>query len=440
MRKQLFQSAVIAIIMSGVMGSTIMPLTPASAQTSDERRNMDAIKRVKQGLDQAEKNIDRIKPSTSERSLANIAERIDRAEIQLKKLSSSTDGYPAQETRIRDLRDRLATAQQSFSNTFSNREGDRELLEQLQAEGKTAEDDKLVREATTLAQNMKFMDFEHSHLTREESPRLEYIHYASHFPPTLNRINELLSVYGNMDPRDVRQFSGPSLSMLVQEGGPEFKLASEKLATFGAPAIRAAKQKLDAAYVEASSSIQDGRPADILDNDTIYGALHYLEHVSAIYRSRPDAEQRLVEQYDQLEARAESDVRGLISQAMSEIVKNNKPVANQFSDPDRAEIDKMIRERWASAYPADKILQVRIPQSDWVRRREPGWRDGYLIMFDYSTVTPYVVVKEADGMASEWGMVAEKDHTLDDEISVSFGRLRSDKLDPRFTVLESALD
>ena len=438
-KPNLLKTFAAASLISITLSSTAI-MGAAAANPNADRKLEEAMDRITQTLDYAEKKIEGIKASTSENSLNSISKRIDRAQKLLQGVSPDTQDFVDQQNRIAELRQRLSNAVAAAKSAEKDRDAHRTALSALAEAGTTKADDQFVRDANTLASAIKFMDFEHSHLDREYSPKEEYSHYARHFPTTLERIKVLLETYGSMDPRDVREFSGPALSMLVQEGGPDFKLAEEKLSKFGEAAINRAETKLNLAYTTVDEAIKSGEPATILDNPAVFGSLHYFENVAFIYRSRPDADSSLLHKYAELEQIADTRVKARINDAMSEIVKNNKPVANKFADPDRATIENLVRARWADAYPSDKILQVRIPQQNWVRRQEPGWRDGYLIMFDYSITTPYVVVQEENKMASMWGMTAEKDHTLDGEISVSFGRLRTEQLDPRFTVLQSSLD
>ena len=428
-----------ALMLSSASAVLLPPMAQAAIYQPDQD-TLDQIQRVTQSLDRSARNIERIGPDTNERRIESIERALDRDSKRLAGLDTSIPEVAALITRIDQMRAQMADAQASAGAAAGNREAQREQLGSWQAAGRTSEDDAFIRTASYLAGEVKFMDFQHNHLMREDGIAEQYVRFATTYPDTQARIDQILADYAGMDPRDVREFSGPSLAMLVQEGGPDFQEANDRLSAFGQPALNRARSLLSDAESVAQAALSSGRPGDLIENRTVEGALNYLDGVSRVYRARPDAERSVLAAYDQLQDRANANLRAALSEALSQVIAENPPVSNAFVGGDRASIERMVRERWAQAYPNDEILQVRISQRDWVRRREPGWRDGLLIMFDYSIVTPWVVVAERDGMASQWGMVAEKDHTQGDQISISFGRLRTDDLDPRFTVLRSNLD
>ncbi|MCR9130690.1 MAG: hypothetical protein NXI12_14340 [Alphaproteobacteria bacterium] len=417
--------------------------TPAPAQAVAQALDQDTadqIARVSQSLDRTEERIGDIEPGDDERRIASILRSLDRDSSRLAGLDQGVAEVSALVARISDLRSRLEAATAAAGSAAAGREADQARLEAWRSSGRTREDDQFVRVAERLAGEVKFMDLRHAHLMRPDGIVEQYVRFAENYPPTQDRIDQILQDYADMDPRDVRAASGPALAMLVQEGGPVFQEASARLEAFGAPALDHARGLIAEAERTAAAALEGGRAGDLVGNRAIEGALAYLDNVERIYNARPDADSGVTASFAALQRQADRGVRDRLRQALAIVVAGNDPVRNDFRGGDRATVERMVRERWASAYPDDEILQVRISQSDWVRRREPGWRDGILIMFDYSIITPWVVVAEADGMASQWGMVAEKDHTQGDRISISFGRPRTSGLDPRYTVLQSNLD
>ena len=341
------------------------------------------------------------------------------------------------------LKERYAKALALFEAGAAARAQDSDKLKNWAAAGKLKSDEDFLRVAIETARWMKFMDISAPALSKNNQLAEEYSRYAVSFPPAYERVNQIASEYDGMNPVDVRSAGGGSnLQLFLQEGEYQsiFDQAWRNLEAFGEPALARANEIVDKAVTTAQQALDAGDPGKLVGNKEIIGAQTYVESISAVYASRPDKEPGIVAGYKSLNGKVDEALGALVREAFGEIVAGNTPVEDKFQDADRAAIDRMARERWANAYPQDKIIEIRIPNEAWIRRSEPGWKNGLFVMLQYSIVTPYVVVEESDGLASLWGMVAEKDHLEGDEITLSFGRLRERQLDPRYVVLKSSLD
>lgn len=409
---------------------------PSSQPSKSER----AMSRIENSLKQIESQLKKVRPDTSENTLNGIQKKIDRSRKWLSALPEDTAGHGQISGDLDVLEANLNKHQSNSKMAASKRAGDVLKMKERASQETSEEHYQFMVNAERLSSAMEFMDFNHPHMDRKDSITQEYKHYASQYPIAFEKVQELMTFFEGMDDRDVREIFNPLTAQMVRSGAEQYILAQSKLDDFGKNALEVAADKITLAGKNVRHAIDDGRAADLLEDKSISDALNYLENVKTIYQARPDVDAKTLKDYKGLQKRADLEINDTMLEAFNIIVAKNPPVANGFLGSDRDAVEKMVRYRWNEAYPDDEILQVRITQTDWVRRREPGWRNGYLIMFDYSIVTPYVVVKEKEGLASQWGMVAEKDHTLEDEISISFGRLRSEKLDPLYTVLQSNLD
>jgi len=415
------------------------PTAIALQPKSDIEETMD---RASSYLDQVEQRLDRIRPTTSENSVRGIKRQFDRAQ---KAIDAIPDGEPGKAdilSRMGALEERYDQALVKFEAAEAVKEEHLAQLAEWDAAGKLKSDEEFLSVAIDTARWMKFMDINAAALSKDDQLADEYARYAASFPPAYTRVSEIARDYKGMDPVDVRSSGGGSnLQLFLQEGEYQgiFDQAWANLEMFSAPAVDRGNALLDEAIASARTSLDSGRPGDLVGNKQILGVQHYIDSISKVYGARPDKDPTIVTAYDALNTKLDDDLGGVIREAFQEIVAENDPVANRFRDADRAAIEKMVRERWNNAYPKDKIIEIRIPQDQWLRRSEPGWRNGLLVMLQYSIVTPYVVVEEEGGLASLWGMVAEKDHLENDEITISFGRLREKNLDPRYVVLQSSL-
>jgi len=416
-------------------------LEEANAATpSKPSKSESDMKRIIQNLVRIENDLNKVKPTTSENSLNNIQKKIDRSRKLLSVIPKNAPGYKVTDESINEFERQLHAVQDKSKGAQQNREADLEKMKSLLAQTSKEHHFKFISSAEILSSSMAFMNYQHPHMNRKDSITQEYKNYATQFPIVFDKVSELLDFFDNMDTRDIHMVFDSLTSQMVSSNGKKYVSAKENLDNFGLKAIQEADAKIDVAGMNARNAILEERAVDVLTDTSISSALNYLENSFTIYKARPDADSVILQKYKTLEAKADKEINDVMLEALTIITKNNVPVPNAFNGSDRKTIEQMVRARWKEAYPGDVILQVRIKQSDWVRRREPGWRNGYLIMLDYSILTPYVVVKEKDGLASQWGMIAEKDHTLQDKISISFGRLRTKKLEPLYTVLQSNLD
>ena len=437
--KKILISTVVAAIAALAPISNIGGQQAYAAPSDRPSKTERAMSRIIQSLKKIESDLNRVQPDTSENTLNGIQKKIDRSRKWLAALPADAEGHEGVENDLDALQSQLGGHLARYTQAADAREGNLEKMKEMLAQSSKEAHYEFMVNADNLASAMEFMDYKHSHMNREDSITQEYKHYATQYPAVFERITELMSFFDGMDERDVRDVFNPSLSQMVRSNGESFKLAKSKLDDFGDNAIAVAGEKITLAGKNARAAIDEDRAADLLSDTSVTDALNYLNNAKTIYTARSDADPATLKKYKALQARANKEVNDVMLEAFNIIVANNPPVSNAFMGHDRATVEAMVRDRWNQAYPEDEILQVRITQQDWVRRREPGWRDGYLIMFEYSIATPYVVVKEKDGLASQWGMVAEKDHLSNEEISISFGRLRNKKLDPLYTVLQSNL-
>jgi len=405
-----------------------------------DKKTERALARAVQNLDMAERDLGRIKPTTSIQSITNIQKRLTRAEEGLADIPDGTEGKDEALSRLDQLTMQYNAALAKAESAVAEREENIETLKSLAAEGYFEEVRLFLNAANDLAGEVKFMDYKAPPLSSPHHDMADsYARFAAAYPPTYQRVQELRDKFGDFVAKDLGEYGTSNLETLIWFGGKDFDTAWEKLSAFGEEALAFAEGELSTAATLADAALAADQPGDLLYNEEITGRQTYVENLIAIYEARADAEPALTKKYQALKKRLESTVGAAQEKALVAIVERNNPVADRFMDPDRATIEEMLRYRWGEAYPDDVVLQVRIPNEQWIRRSEPGWLNGVLVLLEYSIVTAYVIVEEDDGLASSWGMVVEKDHLQNDEITASFGRLRTGKLDPRYVIKQDKL-
>lgn len=443
MRNQsLFRRGLAVLAISSAVITVAPVLDPPSAQESKlDKKHQSNLARAVQNLNMADRDLTRLKPDTSINSINNIAKRLEKASQGLEKVPDGFEGKADAQARL----DALRLSQQEALATKESAEGSRaeniQLLQQLTAKGEMEDIQKFLTTADELASQMKFMDYTESHLSNERHDMaLQYAKYAAAYPPAYERVLSLKERFGDFHLPDLRDHGSRALELLLLTKGEKFDEAWQNLENFNAAAIDLASDRLDVGAQLANDALAQGNPGELLSNPDIIGVQTYIVNISNIYSARPDKSADISARYEALNDRLEETIAAAQQEAITEIVAANKPVKDNFRQSDRAKVEAMVKDRWKQAYPDDEILQVRIPNEEWIRRSEPGWMDGLFVLLQYSIITPYVITEEEGGLAATWGMVAEKDHLQDDEISISFGRLRTEKLDPRYVVLKSALD
>lgn len=104
------------------------------------------------------------------------------------------------------------------------------------------------------------------------------------------------------------------------------------------------------------------------------------------------------------------------------IIAANDPPPDQYNGPDKAELLKIVKDKWATSGVDAPVLKVGINSKDWQRDTQWVWqRTGkYWYKIDASKSQGHVIVKLDDKTAVVHYIDLYKDHLKNDAISASF--------------------
>ncbi len=115
-------------------------------------------------------------------------------------------------------------------------------------------------------------------------------------------------------------------------------------------------------------------------------------------------------------AAARAEVSQMQESLIQGIIEANRPPADQYNGPDKADLLERVKIKWASANVAGEVLMAGINSDGWQRKTSWEWNTSSWYKRDTSWIQGFVVVKAADEIAHVHYIDITKDHMKQDKL------------------------